>query len=61
MLAGAAGGGASQCVIVAGEGRACTMVEKGFELPVTLRQIVRQDRDYSIFLLEGGELIFFPA
>lgn len=37
------------------------MAEKGFELPLTLRQIVKQDRDYSIFLLEGGELIFFPA
>ncbi len=37
------------------------MAEKGFELPVTLRQIVKQDRNYSIFLLEGEELIFFPA
>ncbi len=37
------------------------MEETDFELPVTLRQVVRQDRDYSIFLLEGEELIFFPA
>jgi hypothetical protein len=34
------------CVIVGKEGRACTMTEQDFELPVTLRQIVKQDRDY---------------
>ncbi len=37
------------------------MAEKDFELPVTLRPIIKQNRDYSIFLLEGGELIVFPA
>jgi hypothetical protein len=37
------------------------MAEQGLELPVTLIPIVKQDRDYGIFLLEGGELIFFPA
>ncbi len=37
------------------------MSEMDFELPVTLRPIVKQNRDYSIFLLEGEELIFFPA
>ena len=38
-----------------------SVAEKGFELPVTLRQIIREEREYSIFLLEGEELIFFPA
>ena len=61
MLAGAAAGRASVCVIVARKGRGCAMAEKDFELPVTLRQIIREEREYSIFLLEGGELIFFPA
>lgn len=37
------------------------MAEMDFELPATLRPIVKQNRDYSIFLLEGEELIFFPA
>jgi hypothetical protein len=51
LLAGAAEGGVFHCVIVAKEGRACTMAEKDFDLPVTLRRIVRQDRDHSIFPL----------
>lgn len=32
-----------------------------YNLPETLLKIVRQDPEYSIFLLEGEELIFFPA
>lgn len=37
------------------------MSEKGFQLPETFLKIVKEDRDYSIFLLEGGNLILFPA
>jgi len=37
------------------------MVEKEFQLPETLLKIVKKDREYSIFLLEGENLIFFPA
>jgi len=32
-----------------------------FELPITLRKIIKEDRRYSIFLLEGENLIFFPS
>lgn len=32
-----------------------------FELPITLHKIIKEDRRYSIFLLEGENLIFFPA
>ena len=60
-MAGVAAGGALDCVIVVRKKRGCSVTENGFELAVTLRQIVKQDRNYSIFLLEGGELIFFPA
>jgi len=37
------------------------MTEKTFDLPITLRRIVKENRQYGIFLLEGEELIFFPA
>jgi|GEM_PF-1802910 hypothetical protein len=37
------------------------MSEKEFHLPETFLKIIRKDRDYSIFLLEGESLIFFPA
>jgi hypothetical protein len=37
------------------------MSKAEFQLPETLLKIVRRDQDYSIFLLEGGSLIFFPA
>ena len=37
------------------------MAEKAFDLPVTLRRIVKENREYGIFLLEGEELILFPA
>jgi sRNA-binding regulator protein Hfq len=37
------------------------MTEKKYELPDTFLKIVRKDNDYSIFLLEGHDLIFFPA
>jgi hypothetical protein len=37
------------------------MAEKTYELPETFLRIVKDDRDYSIFLLEGEKLIFFPA
>lgn len=37
------------------------MSEKKFELPETFLKVVGKDKDYSIFLLEGKNLIFFPA
>jgi hypothetical protein len=37
------------------------MAEKEFDLPITLRRIVKEKREYGIFLLEGEDLIFFPA
>ena len=37
------------------------MIETEFQLPETFLEIVKADRDYGIFLLEGEELIFFPA
>lgn len=37
------------------------MAERAFDLPVTLRRIVKENRDYGIFLLQGEELILFPA
>lgn len=37
------------------------MAEKEFDLPITLRRITKKNRDYGIFLLEGEQLIFFPA
>jgi hypothetical protein len=30
-------------------------------MPETLRKIVRANREYGIYLLEGEDLIFFPA
>mgnify|MGYP001593299108 CR=1 FL=1 len=35
--------------------------EQEWNLPETFLKIVREDFDYGIFLLEGEELIFFPA
>ncbi len=32
-----------------------------FQAPETTVPIIRRDPDYSICLLEGGGLIFFPA
>ncbi len=32
-----------------------------YDLPETLLSIVRANEDYSIFLLEGENLIVFPA
>jgi len=37
------------------------MSEKEFQLPETLLRIVKEDREFSIFLLEGEKLILFPA
>jgi len=37
------------------------MSEQEFQLPETLLKIVKEDPEYSIFLLEGENLIFFPA
>jgi predicted ribosome-associated RNA-binding protein Tma20 len=37
------------------------MSEKDFQLPETFLKVIRQDQDYSIFMLEGEKLIFFPA
>lgn len=34
---------------------------RGYELPVTLRKIVNANPEHGIYLLEGGDLIFFPA
>jgi hypothetical protein len=32
-----------------------------FNLPEALLEIIRADHEHGIFLLRGGELIFFPA
>ena len=37
------------------------MTERAYQLPETFLNIVKEDRDYGIFLLEGRNLIFFPA
>lgn len=37
------------------------MSEKEFQLPETFLKIVKRNPEYSIFLLEGENLIFFPA
>ncbi len=37
------------------------MSELNYNLSETFLKIVRMDRKYSIFLLEGEKLIFFPA
>lgn len=37
------------------------MSGKEFQLPETFLKIVKENREYSIFLLEGENLIFFPA
>jgi hypothetical protein len=37
------------------------MTEHDVEIPITLRQVIREDREFGIFLLEGGDLILFPA
>ncbi len=37
------------------------MSAKDFELPETFLKVVRYDEQYSILLLEGGNLVFFPA
>lgn len=34
---------------------------RNYELPVTLRKIVKANPERGIYLLEGGDLIFFPA
>jgi len=37
------------------------MSEQEFQLPEIFLKIVKEDPEYSIFLLEGENLIFFPA
>jgi hypothetical protein len=37
------------------------MAEREFDLPITLCRIIKENRDYGVFLLKGEELIFFPA
>ena len=37
------------------------MPDKKYNLPETFQNVVRSDREYGIFLLEGEQLIFFPA
>ena len=37
------------------------MSEIEYHLPETFLQIVKKDPDYRIFLLDGKNLIFFPA
>lgn len=36
------------------------MSQQPYQLPETLIEIVRADREYSIYLLQGRGLIFFP-
>jgi hypothetical protein len=37
------------------------MSAKDFELPETFLKIARYDERYSVLLLEGENLVFFPA
>ena len=37
------------------------MSELNYNLPETFLKVIRMDREYSIFALEGDKLIFFPA
>ena len=37
------------------------MIEAEYSLPETFLKIIRKDEDFGIFLLEGEELILFPA
>jgi hypothetical protein len=37
------------------------MTERAYQLPESFVKIVKEDPEYSIFLLEGDKLIFFPA
>ncbi len=37
------------------------MTQAEFDLPETLLEIIKEDREYSIFLLQGERLILFPA
>jgi hypothetical protein len=37
------------------------MSDQTFDLPETFLPIFKSNREYSIFLLKGGNLIFFPA
>ena len=37
------------------------MSENEYQLPETFLTIRKKDPEYSIFLLEGENLIFFPA
>lgn len=37
------------------------MVQTGCDLPETFLRVINEDREYSIFLLEGEKRILFPA
>jgi len=37
------------------------MRERRYDLPLTLRKIVHASSDFGIYLLDGNDLIFFPA
>jgi hypothetical protein len=37
------------------------MTEHNIEIPISRRRVIGEDREYGIFLLEGGDLILFPA
>ena len=37
------------------------MNTEDYQLPETLLNVVRENRDSRIYLLDGKELIFFPA
>ena len=37
------------------------MEDVEYHLPETFLEIVREDPEYRIYLLQGDELIFFPA
>lgn len=38
-----------------------TMTQAEFDLPETLLDVIKEDHEYSIFLLQGERLILFPA
>jgi hypothetical protein len=37
------------------------MSENEYKLPETFRKMVKKDFEFGLFLLEGNELLFFPA
>jgi hypothetical protein len=37
------------------------MAGEAFRLRETRLKVIKENREYGIFLLDGGKLIFFPA